>query len=170
MLSLLLSNVSIHFLTGNYDIIQQPENISEAAKVNVSFYMFVDEETEEYIRNSTGLGNTKWVGLWRIIVVHHLPYADARRNGKVILLRRFGCQLSFDFSDSLCNLLTFWTIICIWFAKWALRLFWFLSAWCDFLYNIRLILIKHRLLQNKVLNQIREPFGHMAIMFKSCRT
>lgn len=75
---------------GNYDIIQQPENISEAAKVNVSFYMFVDEETEEYIRNSTGLGNTKWVGLWRIIVVHHLPYADARRNGKVpkLLLHR----------------------------------------------------------------------------------
>ncbi|KAF6150222.1 hypothetical protein GIB67_000096 [Kingdonia uniflora] len=30
---------------GNYNMIQQPKNISEAAKENVCFYMFVDEET-----------------------------------------------------------------------------------------------------------------------------
>ncbi|KAF6168820.1 hypothetical protein GIB67_042127 [Kingdonia uniflora] len=35
---------------GNCDIIQQPKNISEAAKENVCFYMFVDEETEAYMK------------------------------------------------------------------------------------------------------------------------
>nr|DAD22878.1 TPA_asm: hypothetical protein HUJ06_024341 [Nelumbo nucifera] len=75
---------------GNYDIIQQPKNISEAAKKNVCFFMFVDEETETYMRNSSVLDGSTKVGLWRIVVVHNLPYADARRNGKVpkLLLHR----------------------------------------------------------------------------------
>ncbi|KAK9267582.1 hypothetical protein L1049_010010 [Liquidambar formosana] len=75
---------------GNYDVIQQPKNISEAAKENVCFYMFVDEETEAYMRNSSGLDSSKRIGLWRIVVVHNLPYTDARRNGKVpkLLLHR----------------------------------------------------------------------------------
>ncbi|KAI3936992.1 hypothetical protein MKX01_015207 [Papaver californicum] len=75
---------------GNYDIIQQPKNISEAAKKNVCFYMFVDEETEASIRNTTTLGDGMKVGLWRLILVRNLPYADARRNGKVpkLLLHR----------------------------------------------------------------------------------
>lgn len=75
---------------GNYDVIQQPMNVSEDAKKNIPFYMFLDEETEEYMRNSSILGSSKWVGLWRIIVVHNIPYKDARRNGKVpkLLLHR----------------------------------------------------------------------------------
>ena len=45
--------------------------------------MFVDEETETYLKKSDDLDNNKRVGLWRIVVVHNLPYNDARRNGKV---------------------------------------------------------------------------------------
>ncbi|KAL6999513.1 hypothetical protein U1Q18_000673 [Sarracenia purpurea var. burkii] len=75
---------------GNYDIIQQPKNISEIAKENVRFYLFIDEETEMYVKNSSGLDSSKRVGLWRIVVVRNIPYADPRRNGKVpkLLLHR----------------------------------------------------------------------------------
>lgn len=75
---------------GKYDIMQQPKNIGEVSRRSVCFYMFLDEETEAYIKNSSSLDNTKIVGLWRIVVVRNLPYADARRNGKVpkLLLHR----------------------------------------------------------------------------------
>ncbi|XP_042063090.1 probable hexosyltransferase MUCI70 [Salvia splendens] len=75
---------------GNYDVIQQPRNIGEIAKRNVPFFMFVDEETETYLKNVSTLGSDKMVGLWRVIVVHNLPYTDSRRNGKVpkLLLHR----------------------------------------------------------------------------------
>lgn len=75
---------------GNYDIIQQPRDISKIARKNIPFYMFIDEETEVYMKNSSVLDSTKRVGLWRIIVVHNIPYTDARRNGKVpkLLLHR----------------------------------------------------------------------------------
>ncbi|XP_076929671.1 putative hexosyltransferase MUCI70 [Bidens hawaiensis] len=75
---------------GNYDVIQQPSKISEAASKNIPFYMFIDEETEAYMRNSSALDYRMKVGLWRIIVVHNIPYSDARRNGKVpkLLLHR----------------------------------------------------------------------------------
>ena len=71
---------------GNYDIIQQPMYISKTARKNVPFYMFIDEDTEAYMKNSSALDNLKRVGLWRIIVVRNIPYADARRNGKVSYL------------------------------------------------------------------------------------
>lgn len=74
-------------LLGNYDIIQQPTNISEFSRKNVPFYMFIDEETEAYMKNSSVLGNSRRVGLWRVIVVRNVPYTDARRNGKVSLFR-----------------------------------------------------------------------------------
>jgi len=70
-------------MAGNYDIMQQPKNISEASKRSACFYMFVDEETEASIRNSSNLNSTRKIGLWRVVVVRNLPYADARRNGKV---------------------------------------------------------------------------------------
>ncbi|MFS7984447.1 hypothetical protein Hanom_Chr11g00986561 [Helianthus anomalus] len=75
---------------GNYDVIQQPTKISEAARENIPFYMFIDEETEAYMRNSSALDYRMKVGLWRIIVVHNVPYTDSRRNGKVpkLLLHR----------------------------------------------------------------------------------
>ncbi|MBA0822945.1 hypothetical protein Goarm_019709 [Gossypium armourianum] len=68
---------------GNYDVIQQPHNISEEAKKNIPFYMFVDEETEAFMKNRSILSSSKRVGLWRIVVVHNVPYSDARRNGKL---------------------------------------------------------------------------------------
>ncbi|ESW21454.1 hypothetical protein PHAVU_005G072000 [Phaseolus vulgaris] len=75
---------------GNYDVIQQPRNISSEAKRNIPFYMFIDEETEMYMKNASILSSSRRVGLWRIIVVHNIPYADSRRNGKVpkLLLHR----------------------------------------------------------------------------------
>jgi len=71
---------------GNYDILQQPENISEFSKDTVCFFMFLDEETEAALKNSTTIDHTKRIGLWRIVVVRNLPYSDARRNGKVAQL------------------------------------------------------------------------------------
>ncbi|KAJ0971442.1 hypothetical protein J5N97_019401 [Dioscorea zingiberensis] len=75
---------------GNYDIIQEPKSISDFSKRSACFYMFVDEETEAYIKNTSTLDNTKRVGLWRLVVVRNLPYTDARRNGKIpkLLLHR----------------------------------------------------------------------------------
>ena len=67
---------------------QQPKNISEYAKRNACFYMFVDEQTEAYMRNSSGLDDSKRVGLWKTVVVRNLPYVDARRNGKVCFTLR----------------------------------------------------------------------------------
>ncbi|KAH9315825.1 hypothetical protein KI387_024452, partial [Taxus chinensis] len=66
----------------NYDEMQQPKNISEKSKSDICFFMFVDETTESFLRKSDALDNSKMVGLWRVVVVHNLPYSDARRNGK----------------------------------------------------------------------------------------
>lgn len=68
---------------GAFDLIRQPKNISEYAKKNACFYMFVDEETESFLKNSSALDINKKSGLWRIVVVCNLPYSDPRRNGKV---------------------------------------------------------------------------------------
>ncbi|XP_076951501.1 putative hexosyltransferase MUCI70 [Bidens hawaiensis] len=75
---------------GAYDMIKQPKNISETAKKDVCFFMFVDEETASFLRNSSDLDDSKRIGLWQIVVVHNLPYSDPRRNGKVpkLLLHR----------------------------------------------------------------------------------
>ncbi|EPS72533.1 hypothetical protein M569_02220, partial [Genlisea aurea] len=75
---------------GAFDIVRQPKNVSEYSKRNVCFHMFVDEETKDFLRNTTQLGNDTKVGLWRIIVVRNLPYSDPRRNGKIpkLLLHR----------------------------------------------------------------------------------
>jgi hypothetical protein len=54
--------------------------------------MFVDEETEAYLKNNSGLDDSRKIGLWRIVVAHNLPYADGRRNGKV-LVKNFNLQL-----------------------------------------------------------------------------
>ncbi|KAL0310643.1 UNVERIFIED_CONTAM: hypothetical protein Sangu_2359000 [Sesamum angustifolium] len=77
-------------LTRGFDLIRQPKNVSEYTQKTVCFHMFVDEETKAFLRNSSELGSNKKVGLWRIIVVHNLPYSDPRRNGKVpkLLLHR----------------------------------------------------------------------------------
>ncbi|KAI3800399.1 hypothetical protein L1987_28489 [Smallanthus sonchifolius] len=68
---------------GAYDLIQEPVNISETAKQNVCFFMFIDEETEKFMRNSRNLDDSKKIGLWNVVVIYNLPYTDPRRNGKV---------------------------------------------------------------------------------------
>ncbi|KAK7327875.1 hypothetical protein VNO77_21968 [Canavalia gladiata] len=75
---------------GNFDVINEPTNISEYSKQTVCFLMFVDEITEKYLRSSGRLGISKKIGLWRIIVARNLPYTDARRTGKIpkLLLHR----------------------------------------------------------------------------------
>ncbi|GAB4849512.1 hypothetical protein Ancab_004306 [Ancistrocladus abbreviatus] len=75
---------------GNYDVIQQPANVSDVAREHIPFYMFIDEETEQFMKNASILDSSKRIGLWKIIIVHNVPYQDARRNGKVpkLLLHR----------------------------------------------------------------------------------
>ncbi|KAF3451472.1 hypothetical protein FNV43_RR07567 [Rhamnella rubrinervis] len=68
---------------GNFDEINQPQNISEYSKENVCFYMFIDEETEAAIKSAGTLDSSKKVGLWRVVVIHNIPYKDARRTGKI---------------------------------------------------------------------------------------
>jgi hypothetical protein len=65
-------------------MIQHPTNISQFSKANACFYMFVDEETEVYVKNSSSLYSNNKIGLWRLVVVHNLPYQDPRRTGKVL--------------------------------------------------------------------------------------
>ncbi|KAG2626197.1 probable hexosyltransferase MUCI70 [Panicum virgatum] len=83
---------------GNYDMIQHPRNISEFSKANACFYMFVDEETEAYVKNSSSLYNNNKVGLWRLVVVRNLPYEDPRRTGKIpkLLLHRLFPNVRFS--------------------------------------------------------------------------
>ncbi|KAL4334621.1 hypothetical protein GQ457_07G029040 [Hibiscus cannabinus] len=75
---------------GAFDIIQRPKHISEYSKQTVCFYMFVDEETEADLKTNGGLNESNTTELWRIVVVHNLPYSDGRRNGKIpkLLLHR----------------------------------------------------------------------------------
>ncbi|XP_031488104.1 probable hexosyltransferase MUCI70 [Nymphaea colorata] len=83
---------------GNYDEIQQPKNISDVAKRDVCFFMFVDEETMSFINKTNALDSTRRLGLWRVVLVNNLPYADARRTGKVpkLLLHRLFPNVRFS--------------------------------------------------------------------------
>ena len=84
---------------GNYDQVQQPKNISEEAKESVCFFMFVDEETEAALDDyDENFRSTKQVGLWRVVVVHNLPYRDPRRTGKIpkLLLHRLFPNVRFS--------------------------------------------------------------------------
>jgi hypothetical protein len=84
---------------GNYDQLQQPKNISEEARKSVCFFMFVDEETEAALGDyDEDFKSTKQVGLWRVVVVHNLPYRDPRRTGKIpkLLLHRLFPNVRFS--------------------------------------------------------------------------
>lgn len=62
--------------------------------------MFIDEETETFMKNASLLDSSRRVGLWRIIVAHNVPYPDARRNGKVdslLFVSNFIVNLLFKF-------------------------------------------------------------------------
>ncbi|KAJ4916749.1 hypothetical protein Rs2_02299 [Raphanus sativus] len=66
-----------------FDDVKAPKNISKHSEETVCFYMFVDEGTESILKRERGLNGNKTVGIWRVVVVHNLPYLDGRRNGKV---------------------------------------------------------------------------------------
>ncbi|GMJ06723.1 MUCILAGE-RELATED 70 [Hibiscus trionum] len=80
---------------GDFDIIQQPKNISEYSKKTVCFYMFVDEKTQAGLKTKY---DNKKIGVWRIILVRNLPYTDSRRNGKIpkLLLHRLFPNVRFS--------------------------------------------------------------------------
>eukprot|EP00250_Pteridium_aquilinum_P014028 c21729_g1_i1 orf=1484-2644(+) len=75
---------------GNYDLLQQPRNISPYSRRTVCFFMFVDEETQQSLSEVKEDKNSIEPGVWKIVVVHNMPYKDARRNGKIpkLLLHR----------------------------------------------------------------------------------
>ncbi|XP_010540448.1 PREDICTED: uncharacterized protein LOC104814215 [Tarenaya hassleriana] len=68
---------------GAFDDVKEPKRISKHSEETVCFYMFVDEETREFLKRERGLDDTKKIGKWRIVVVQNLPYSDGRRNGKI---------------------------------------------------------------------------------------
>lgn len=54
------------------------------SKKNVCFMMFVDELTLAKLSSEGQIPDDNgYIGLWRIIVVKNLPYADMRKTGKV---------------------------------------------------------------------------------------
>lgn len=71
---------------GSSDFLRRPTSrkISDFSKKNVCFVMFVDEQTLAKISSEGHVpDDTGHVGLWKIVIVKNLPYADMRRTGKV---------------------------------------------------------------------------------------
>ncbi|KAM5567178.1 putative hexosyltransferase MUCI70 [Rosa sericea] len=71
---------------GSSDFLRRPTSrkISDYSKKNVCFVMFVDEESLAKISSEGHFpDDTGHIGLWRIVIVKNLPYADMRRTGKV---------------------------------------------------------------------------------------
>lgn len=58
--------------------------ISDYAKKNVCFVMFIDEQTlTKLLMEGNVPDDNGNIGLWRIVVVRNLPYEDMRKTGKV---------------------------------------------------------------------------------------
>ncbi|TVU07571.1 hypothetical protein EJB05_40933 [Eragrostis curvula] len=70
-----------------YDIPHQPSNISLRSQKLFCFLMVVDEVSLDFIEKNTTVkvdsAGGKWVGIWRLITLHRLPFDEPRRNGKV---------------------------------------------------------------------------------------
>jgi hypothetical protein len=70
-----------------YDIPRQPSNISLRSQELFCFLMVVDEVSLDFIEKNTTVkvdsAGGKWVGIWRLITLHNLPFDEPRRNGKV---------------------------------------------------------------------------------------
>jgi Protein of unknown function (DUF616) len=70
-----------------YDVPQQPSNISTRSKKLFCFLMVVDEVSLDFIKQNTSMRvdkeGGKWVGIWRLVTLHNLPFDEPRRNGKV---------------------------------------------------------------------------------------
>ncbi|VVB02021.1 unnamed protein product [Arabis nemorensis] len=58
-----------------FDDVKSPRNISKYSEQTVCFFMFVDEKTEARLKRDKDFNvTTMKVGLWRVVVVHNLPY------------------------------------------------------------------------------------------------
>ncbi|KAL8550322.1 hypothetical protein ACS0TY_008952 [Phlomoides rotata] len=71
---------------GSSDFLRRPTSklISEYSKKNVCFVMFVDEQTLAKLSVEGNIPDKSGnIGLWKIVVVKNLPYADMRKTGKV---------------------------------------------------------------------------------------
>ncbi|KAK9935163.1 hypothetical protein M0R45_022275 [Rubus argutus] len=80
-----LSEVS-SCIFGSSDFLRRPTSrkVSDFSKKTVCFVMFVDEQTLAKISSEGHVpDDTGHVGLWKIVIVKNLPYADMRRTGKV---------------------------------------------------------------------------------------
>lgn len=60
-----------------YYIPHQPSNISLRSKKLFCFLMVVDEKSLHFIKQNVSVGEDsdggKWVGIWRLVTLHHLP-------------------------------------------------------------------------------------------------
>ncbi|KAF9621662.1 hypothetical protein IFM89_025573 [Coptis chinensis] len=85
-----------------YDTPHQPSNISPRSQKLFCFLMVVDEKSFNFIKKNLTVrydsDGGKWVGIWRLIVLHYPPYDEPRRNGKVpkILTHRLFPQAQYS--------------------------------------------------------------------------
>lgn len=70
-----------------YDLPHQPSNISQYSKELFCFIMVVNEKSLQSLAASHYVSEDhqrgKWAGIWRLVVLHNLPYDEPRRNGKL---------------------------------------------------------------------------------------
>lgn len=70
-----------------YDIPHQPSNIRFRSKKLFCLLMVVDEKSLHFIKQNISVREDsdggKWVGIWRFVTLHHLPYDEPRWNGKI---------------------------------------------------------------------------------------
>ncbi|XP_010275790.1 PREDICTED: uncharacterized protein LOC104610732 isoform X1 [Nelumbo nucifera] len=85
-----------------YDTPHQPSNISHRSQNLFCFLMVVDEKSFNFIKKNVTMREDhqggKWVGIWRLVLLHHPPYDEPRRNGKVpkILTHRLFPQAQYS--------------------------------------------------------------------------
>lgn len=85
-----------------YDTPHQPYNISLRSRKLFCFLMVVDEVSLDFIKQNVTVREAsdggKWVGIWRLVTLHHPPYDEPRRNGKVpkILTHRLFPQAQYS--------------------------------------------------------------------------
>uniref|UniRef100_A0A1J3CM33 TOD1/MUCI70 glycosyltransferase-like domain-containing protein n=1 Tax=Noccaea caerulescens TaxID=107243 RepID=A0A1J3CM33_NOCCA len=76
----------ISCIFGNSDRLRPPANkmISRLSRKNVCFIVFVDEITMQTLSaEGHAPDRAGFIGLWKLVVVKNLPYADMRRVGKI---------------------------------------------------------------------------------------
>ncbi|KAJ8760494.1 hypothetical protein K2173_015161 [Erythroxylum novogranatense] len=71
---------------GNSDRLRSPtgKTVTRLSRKNVCFVMFMDEVTLQTLSSEGQMPDRGgFIGLWKIVVVKNLPYADMRRVGKI---------------------------------------------------------------------------------------